>query len=88
VEPAELTGVALVGGLDPQLDLAMELREKGVRVLALADDCPEEEALKLAAEAGIPYVLLPEEERFRLMDVKNGDSVTLVRDELPARLGV
>lgn len=86
VEPAGDAGLVLVGGLDPQLDLAQELREKGLRVLALAEDTGIDDAKRLAAESGLSFVLAPEAEAFRLDDVGSDVSSTLARDEILARL--
>lgn len=86
MELPEMAGAALAGGLDQQLDLAMELRKKGVTVMAVAEDVSEAEAAQLAADAGLPYIVVPADERFRLVEVASGVSVVLQREELAGRL--
>ncbi|MHB0867009.1 MAG: ATP phosphoribosyltransferase regulatory subunit [Thermoleophilia bacterium] len=86
VEPAGDTGVALVGGLDSQLDLALKLRAQGVRVLALADDTGRDEVGRLAMECGMSFVLTPDAGAFRLDEVGSDTSETLAPDEIIVRL--
>ncbi len=93
MKQAESPGTVLVGGLDSQMDLAMELREKGIRVLALEDETKEEAALRQAIDAGFPFVVLSAGTReeadaaqFRLVEVTSGDSLIVPRDELAGRI--
>jgi ATP phosphoribosyltransferase regulatory subunit len=55
----DAAGAVLVGGLDPFLDLAMELREAGLRVLALMEGATEEAARRQAEASGLPYIVMP-----------------------------
>ncbi|MEW6020349.1 MAG: ATP phosphoribosyltransferase regulatory subunit [Pseudomonadota bacterium] len=82
----ERPGVALAGGLDQLLDLARELREAGVRVLALDAKTEPREVIRLAAEAGLPLAAVPAGEDFQLMDAASRESVTLSRGELVERV--
>ena len=63
---APATGVALVGGLDPALDLAGELRSAGVTVTALGRETGLGEALRLAAASDLRWVITPEGKKYRL----------------------
>ena len=77
-------GVALVGGLDPLLEMAMKFRNAGVRVLALAADTPDEKARRLAMEAGLWYLALPDGDGLQVEDLRDGGSSAVGKDEISA----
>ena len=65
-------GIALVGGFDLALDLAMKLREKGVNVMALPEDMDKDAAVTAATSAGIGRVVMPDGDQFNLFDTCGG----------------
>ncbi|MFA5802619.1 MAG: ATP phosphoribosyltransferase regulatory subunit [Thermoleophilia bacterium] len=65
-------GIALVGGFDPALDLAMQLREKGVDVMALPEDMKKKTAMAAAEGAGIGSLVMPDGDGFKLFDTAGG----------------
>lgn len=79
-----IPGAALVGGMDSEIELAMNLRDKGIRVLSIAGDVADEEARRLAADAGLSYVVIPADGRYRLEG--GGGVQTLDRDEVAGRI--
>lgn len=78
----EGAGVALVDGLESALGVAAALREKDVDVFALPGDIDEKAARTVADSNGLSYVVFPEAEKFRLVDLGSGDSRILMEAEL------
>lgn len=82
------SGMALVGGLDPALELAGELRVAGVPVTTLARETAAAEALSLAAAADLRWCAIPEGDSFRLWDLRiGGEGELLSREDLIGKLG-
>lgn len=68
VRAAVRPSVALIGGLEPELDLANQLRGSGMAVYALPAGIDEAAALALAADAGSMWLAVPAgESDFRLI---------------------
>ncbi|MDO8735985.1 MAG: ATP phosphoribosyltransferase regulatory subunit [Thermoleophilia bacterium] len=76
------SGIALVGGLDPALDMAKVLRQAGVPVTAFARDTGLEEVLSLAVSADLRWAAVPEGDGYRLFDARDIDDVACVGGEV------
>ncbi|MHB1380787.1 MAG: ATP phosphoribosyltransferase regulatory subunit [Thermoleophilia bacterium] len=88
IPAADGGGIVLAGGLDEELDLARELREKGFVVYALPAEAGEEEALLAARETGIRYAAVIDGDGFRLADSRDGGYRGVSRGELAGELVV
>ncbi len=73
-------GVAIVGALDSELGLADELRSAGVPVTALADETASEDTLRIAVDSGLRYVVIPESESYRLIEVAADEDGTAAEE--------
>lgn len=61
-------GIALVGGLDPALDIASELRSAGVPVSAFASETPVDDLLRQAVASDLRWVVIPEGDGYRIFE--------------------
>jgi histidyl-tRNA synthetase len=86
VSVARPLSLALVDGLESSLDLANELRDKGVTVFALPSGTSKEAACRMASENELSYVALPEGDSFRLLDLAGGNERTVTKEELTKEL--
>jgi len=83
----DAAGAVLVGGLDQHLDLARELREAGVCVLALLGGATEAQARAQAEASGLPFTVSDAGEgKFRLVETDGGDSLEVSREDLIKRI--
>lgn len=74
-------GIALAGGLDTALDLAIELRKAGVPVTAFAGDISADELLRLAIASDLPWAALPEGDGYLLFGSASAEGAPKPDDE-------